>query len=79
MFTRRVTTVIRVDGIEICRASGVDEGALAAFFAYFVFNLTCPSHLKNTLMFLQRYVLKLTVDGDKPLPTPVTRLINLLQ
>ncbi|XP_026110054.1 sterile alpha motif domain-containing protein 3-like isoform X4 [Carassius auratus] len=78
VFTRRVTAVIKVDGIEICQANGVDEGALAAFCAYFVFNLTYPSHLKNTLVFLQRYVLKLTVDGDKPLPTPVTRIINLL-
>ncbi|XP_051521848.1 uncharacterized protein LOC127422396 [Myxocyprinus asiaticus] len=79
VLTRRVTAVVRADGIEICRASGVDEGALAAFCAYFVFNLTYPTHLKNTLVFLQRYVLKLTVDGDKPLPTPVTRVINLLQ
>ncbi|XP_052398161.1 uncharacterized protein LOC127945976 [Carassius gibelio] len=78
VFTRRVTAVIKVDGIEICQANGVDEGALAAFCAYFVFNLTYPSHLKYTLVFLQRYVLKLTVDGDKPLPTPVTRIINLL-
>ncbi|XP_048057958.1 uncharacterized protein LOC125275228 isoform X2 [Megalobrama amblycephala] len=79
VLTRRVTAVIRVDGIEICRASGVDEGVLSAFCAYFVFNLTYPPHLKNTLVFLQRYVLKLTVDSDKPLPTPVTRVINLLQ
>ncbi|XP_046692711.1 uncharacterized protein LOC124377327 [Silurus meridionalis] len=79
VLTRRVTAVIRVDGIEICRASGVDEGVLSAFCAYFVFNLTYPPHLKNTLVFLQRYVLKLTVDGDKPLLTPVTRVINLLQ
>ncbi|XP_046726892.1 uncharacterized protein LOC124399773 [Silurus meridionalis] len=54
VLTRRVTAVIRVDGIEICRASGVDEGVLSAFCAYFVFNLTYPPHLKNTLVFLQR-------------------------
>lgn len=71
--------MVKVDGLEVCQAIGVEEGALAAFCAYFVFNLAYPSHLKNTLVFIQRCVLKISEDGDKPLPTTVTRLINLLK
>ncbi|XP_066498799.1 sterile alpha motif domain-containing protein 3-like isoform X1 [Hoplias malabaricus] len=79
VFTRRVTAVVKVDGLEVCRASGVEEGALSAFCAYYVFNMAYPSHLKNTLAFIQKYVLKISEKGDKPLPTTVTRLINLLE
>ncbi|XP_057195919.1 uncharacterized protein LOC130557844 [Triplophysa rosa] len=80
VLTRRVTAVVKSWwNRDLCWASCVEEGALAAFSAYLVFNSNYPSHLKNTLIFLQRYVLKLTVDGDKPLLTPVTRVINLLE
>uniref|UniRef100_A0AAV2L6Z8 Sterile alpha motif domain-containing protein 3-like n=1 Tax=Knipowitschia caucasica TaxID=637954 RepID=A0AAV2L6Z8_KNICA len=52
-FTRRASNIVKVDGIELCHTSAIDEGIISAFCAYFVFNLAFPRHLKNTLMFLQ--------------------------
>ncbi|KAF4109766.1 hypothetical protein G5714_009018 [Onychostoma macrolepis] len=75
---RRAPNILKVDHIEVFRNSGIDEGILSAFCTYFVFNLAYPRHLKNTLMFLQRYIAKIVVDGDQPLPITVTRQINLL-
>jgi hypothetical protein len=77
-FARRAPNILKVDHIEVCRTSGIDEGIISAFCTYFVFNLSYPRHLKNTLMFLQRYIAKIVVDGDQPLPITVTRQINLL-
>lgn len=77
-FTRRAPNAVKVDGIELCHSSAIDEGIISAFCAYFVFNLTFPRHLKNTLMFLQRHITKIVVDGEKPLPITVTRQVNLL-
>lgn len=67
-----------MEGSEVCRAVGVEDGVLSGFCAYFVFNLAYPSYNRNTLLFLQRHVLKVTAPGDKPLPTAVVRIINLL-
>ncbi|KAI2647504.1 Sterile alpha motif domain-containing protein 3 [Labeo rohita] len=77
-FARRAPNILKVDHIELFRNSGIDEGIISAFCTYFVFNLAYPRHLKNTLMFLQRYIAKIVVDGDQPLPITVTRQINLL-
>uniref|UniRef100_A0AAV2J9D2 Sterile alpha motif domain-containing protein 3-like n=1 Tax=Knipowitschia caucasica TaxID=637954 RepID=A0AAV2J9D2_KNICA len=77
-FTRRASNIVKVDGIELCHTSAIDEGIISAFCAYFVFNLAFPRHLKNTLMFLQRYIVKIVVDSDKPLPITITRQVNLL-
>ncbi len=77
-FARRAPNILKVDHIEVFRNSGIDEGIISAFCTYFVFNLAYPRHLKNTLMFLQRYIAKIVVDGDQPLPITVTRQINLL-
>ncbi|XP_056605092.1 uncharacterized protein LOC130421303 isoform X1 [Triplophysa dalaica] len=75
---KRVFTTVKMEGSEICQAVGVEDGVLSAFCSYFVFNLAYPSHNRNTLLFLQRHVLKVTTLGDKPLPTAVVRIINLL-
>ncbi|XP_036374471.1 uncharacterized protein LOC118770845 [Megalops cyprinoides] len=77
-FTRRAPNIVNVDGVEVCRGLGIDKGVIVAFCTYFVFNLQYSKHLKNTLMFLQRYILKIVVDGDQPLPLTVMRQINLL-
>lgn len=76
-FTNRVPNIVKVDGLELCRSSGIHEGIILAFCAYFVFNIVYPRNLKNTLMFLQRYIAKLT-DIDQPMPLTVTRQLNLL-
>lgn len=70
--------MLKVDGIELCRCSANDEGIISAFCAYFAFSIAFPRHLKNTLMFLQRYIAKIVVDGDKPLPVTATTQVNLL-
>ncbi|XP_039511778.1 uncharacterized protein LOC120467078 isoform X1 [Pimephales promelas] len=75
---RRIFSTVKMEGSEVCRAVGVEDGVLSAFCANFVFNLAYPSYNRNTLLFLQRHVLKVTAPGDKPLPTAVVRIINLL-
>ncbi|KAI9533102.1 hypothetical protein NQZ68_026655 [Dissostichus eleginoides] len=68
-FTRRGPSVVKTDGFELCRASDLEEGVIAAFCAYFVFNMAYPPNRKNTLTFVQRCILKISVEGDKPLST----------
>ncbi|XDV12387.1 hypothetical protein PO909_001081, partial [Leuciscus waleckii] len=75
---KRIFSTVKMEGSEVCRAVGVEDGVLSAFCTYFVFNLAYPSYNRNTLLFLQRHVLKVTAPGDKPLPTAVVRIINLL-
>ncbi|XP_053572541.1 sterile alpha motif domain-containing protein 3 isoform X2 [Bombina bombina] len=77
-FSRRVHVLVKVDGLEVCRGIGVEEGIIAAFSTYFVFNLAYPPYMKNTLSFLQRAIAKITEVGEKPLPITVTRIINIL-
>uniref|UniRef100_A0AAV2JIT4 Sterile alpha motif domain-containing protein 3-like n=1 Tax=Knipowitschia caucasica TaxID=637954 RepID=A0AAV2JIT4_KNICA len=78
ILTRRVPVSVVVDGTEVCQGTGVEEGIIAAFSSYYVFNLAYPPYLKNTLTFLQRVVLNISEVGEKPLPITVTRMINLL-
>ncbi|XP_039658053.1 sterile alpha motif domain-containing protein 3-like [Perca fluviatilis] len=78
VLTRRVPAVVKLDGQSVCMALGLEEGVIAAFCAYFIYNVVYPSRLKNTLIFIQRYVLKMSEVGDKPLPVSVTRVINIL-
>ncbi|KAL0161460.1 hypothetical protein M9458_045185, partial [Cirrhinus mrigala] len=59
-FSKRVQVFIKADGVEVCRGIGVEEGILAAFSAYYVFNLAYPPYMKNTLIFLQHAIAKIT-------------------
>ena len=77
-FTTRVPNVVKVDSVEVCRCSGIEDGIMAAFCMYFIFNIQYPHCLKNTLNFLQRYIAKISLDEDKALPITVSRKINLL-
>lgn len=77
-FSKRVQVLVKVDGVEVCRGIGVEEGIIAAFSAYYVFNLAYPPYMKNTLTFLQHAIAKITEVGGKPLPITVTRIINIL-
>ncbi|XP_056602840.1 uncharacterized protein LOC130419862 [Triplophysa dalaica] len=77
-FSKRLQVIVKVDGVEVCRGIGVEEGTLAAFSAYHVFNLAYPPYMKNTLTFLQHAIAKITEVDGKPLPITVTRIINIL-
>ncbi|KAJ4938094.1 hypothetical protein JOQ06_002720 [Pogonophryne albipinna] len=77
-FTRRGPSVVKTDGFELCRASDLEEGVIAAFCAYFVFNMAYPPNRKNTLTFVQRCILKISEEGDKPLSATVIRILNQL-
>ncbi|KAL3060779.1 hypothetical protein OYC64_015178 [Pagothenia borchgrevinki] len=77
-FTRRGPSVVKADGFELCRASDLEEGVIAAFCAYFVFNMAYPPNRKNILTFVQRCILKISEEGDKPLSTTVIRILNQL-
>ncbi|XP_040893379.1 uncharacterized protein LOC121181521 isoform X3 [Toxotes jaculatrix] len=70
--------VVKVDGVEVCQCVHLDEAFATAFSMYFVFNIAYPTHLKNTLTFLQRRIVSIVENGDKPLPITVLRMINLL-
>ncbi|RXN31437.1 sterile alpha motif domain-containing 3-like isoform X2 [Labeo rohita] len=59
-FSKRVQVLVKADGVEVCRGIGVEEGILAAFSAYYVFNLAYPPYMKNTLTFLQHAIAKIT-------------------
>ncbi|XP_053337594.1 uncharacterized protein LOC128509780 [Clarias gariepinus] len=78
VFSKRVQVLVKADGVEVCRGIGVEEGILAAFSAYYVFNLAYPPYMKNTLTFLQHAIAKITEVGGKPLPITVTRVLNIL-
>ncbi|KAJ7987111.1 hypothetical protein DPEC_G00335370 [Dallia pectoralis] len=58
-FSKRLQVIVKVDGVEVCRGTGVEEGTLAAFSAYYVFNLAYPPYMKNTLTFLQHAIAKI--------------------
>lgn len=77
-FTRKVPFSVKVDSVDLCQGTGVEDGVMAAFCAYFVFNLAYPTYMKKRLTFLQRTILNITFVGDKALPVTVTRMINLL-
>ncbi|XP_039899107.1 sterile alpha motif domain-containing protein 3-like isoform X2 [Simochromis diagramma] len=78
VFSRSAPNIVKLDGSEVCRSSCIFEGIISSFCLYFVFNLAYPKHLKNTLIFLQKYIVKIDEDEDRPLPITVTRQINLL-
>lgn len=77
-FSKRIQVLVKVDGVEVCRGIGVEEGITAAFSAYYVFNLAYPPYMKNTLTFLQHAIAKITEVGGKTLPITVTRIMNIL-
>ncbi|KAL4007070.1 adhesion G-protein coupled receptor G5 [Sarotherodon galilaeus] len=78
VFSRSAPNIVKLDGSEVCRTSCIFEGIISSFCLYFVFNLAYPKHLKNTLIFLQKYIVKIDEGEDRPLPITVTRQINLL-
>ncbi|XP_060717823.1 uncharacterized protein LOC132840294 isoform X2 [Tachysurus vachellii] len=71
-------SVVKVDGMVVCQCTSLDEDFMTAFCMYFTFNITYPPHLKNTLTFLQRSIVNIVEEGDKPLPVTLLRMINLL-
>ncbi|KAK7158624.1 hypothetical protein R3I94_005073 [Phoxinus phoxinus] len=47
---KRVFNTVQMEGSEVCRAVGVEDGVLSAFCTYFVFNLAYPSYNRNTTL-----------------------------
>ncbi|XP_042072862.1 sterile alpha motif domain-containing protein 3 isoform X2 [Haplochromis burtoni] len=78
VFSRSAPNIVKLDGSEVCRSSCIFEGIISSFCLYFVFSLAYAKHLKNTLIFLQKYIVKIDEGEDRPLPITVTRQINLL-
>ncbi|KAG9281440.1 sterile alpha motif domain-containing protein 3-like [Astyanax mexicanus] len=76
--SRRSQSVVKVDGVEVCTCAAVDEAFITTFCMYFTFNIAYPPRLRNTMTFLQRCILHIKEEGDKPLPVTVTRVMNLL-
>jgi len=76
--TARGLAVVKVDGVDVCQSAGLDEAFITAFGIYFVFNIAYPPLLRNTLAFLQRHVVGIVEEGDKPLPVTVLQVINCL-
>jgi len=74
----RGLSVVNVDGIDVCQCTSLDEAFITAFCMYFTFNIAYLPHLKNTLTFLQRRIVNIVEEGDKPLPVTLLRMINLL-
>ncbi|CAL8293022.1 unnamed protein product [Arctogadus glacialis] len=74
----RALNVVKVDGVDVCQCTGIEDGFITAFSMHFVFNIAYPLHLKNTLTFLQRHIVSIVEEGEKPLPVTVLRVINLL-
>ncbi|KAG9264866.1 hypothetical protein AMEX_G21202 [Astyanax mexicanus] len=76
--SRRSQSVVKVDGVEVCTCAAIDEAFITTFCMYFTFNIAYPPRLRNTMTFLQRCILHIKEEGDKPLPVTVTRVMNLL-
>ncbi|KAI7795903.1 hypothetical protein IRJ41_009482 [Triplophysa rosa] len=71
-------SVVKVDGIGVCQCTNIDEAFITAFSMYFTFNIAYPAQLKKTLTFLQRRIISIMEEGDKPLPVTLLQKINLL-
>jgi hypothetical protein len=74
----RALNVVKVDRVDVCQCTGIEDGFITAFSMHFVFNIAYPLHLKNTPTFLQRHIVSIVEEGEKPLPVTVLRVINLL-
>ncbi|KAJ7983760.1 hypothetical protein DPEC_G00372960, partial [Dallia pectoralis] len=77
-FGGRSSCSLKIDRVKVCEGMKVEEATISSFYSYFVFNLEYQPKNKNTLTFLQRCIAKINEKGDRPLPTTVTRVINLL-
>ncbi|XDV17636.1 hypothetical protein PO909_023468 [Leuciscus waleckii] len=71
VITGRGLSVVNVDGIDVCQCTSLDEAFITAFCMYFTFNIAYPPHLKNTQTFLQRRIVNIVEEGDKPLPKQI--------
>ena len=47
--SRRSQSVVKVDGVEVCTCTAVDEAFITAFCMYYTFNIAYPPRLKNTM------------------------------
>ncbi|KAL7374088.1 hypothetical protein ABVT39_021647 [Epinephelus coioides] len=68
--TGRGLSVVKVDGVDVCQGTGLDEAFITAFSMYFAFNIAYPLH------FLQKRIVSIVEEGDKPLLLINERLIG---
>ncbi len=62
---------------ELFKVAWIIDALLALLATYFIFDMSYPKGIRNTLTLLQLNLLKMT-QGAKP-PKPVSRVINLLR
>ncbi|XP_057184935.1 uncharacterized protein LOC130551381 isoform X2 [Triplophysa rosa] len=71
---------IIMDKVNIIREADINmKQAVECLFAvYFLFNVQYPVAIKNTMTFIQKYLLKLKSRHDTRTPTPVLKMYNQL-
>ena len=62
------SSVVKLDEVDVCQCTDLDEAFITPFSLYFVFNVAYPPHLRNTLTFPQRRIVSIEEEGDKTLP-----------
>ena len=54
--------------------AGLMECICSLFAAYFIYNVSYPKGIKNTMLFLEKYIFK--VDSDEKTPVTVLKLFT---
>ncbi|XP_057214742.1 uncharacterized protein LOC130569246 [Triplophysa rosa] len=71
---------IIMDNVNIIREADIDmtQAVECLFAVYFLFNVQYPVAIKNTMTFIQKYLLKLKSRHDIRTPIPVLKMYNQL-
>ncbi|XP_067296379.1 uncharacterized protein [Pseudorasbora parva] len=71
---------IIMDNVNIIREADIDmtQAVEGLFAAYFLFNVQYPLAIKNTMIFIQKYMLKLRSRHDTRMPIPVLKMYSQL-
>lgn len=70
-FLKKVKVIVSVENTNIYTATSVSEAVAIVFALYFIINCEYPKKIKNTLQFLQHYIVNARVANDKPSPTVI--------
>ncbi|XP_051952975.1 uncharacterized protein LOC127622885 [Xyrauchen texanus] len=71
---------IIMDNVTIIREADIDmtQAVECLFAVYFLFNVQYPVHIKHTMTFIQKYMLKLRQEHVKRTPIPVLKMYSQL-
>lgn len=70
---------IIMDNVNIIREADIDMTHVECLFAaYFLFNVQYPLAIKNTMIFIQKYMLKLRSRHDTRIPIPELKMYSQL-